>query len=140
MSKIDFIKNITVFQDFSFGVTDFYQKFNINNQPDECIIRSISYVGPIAPLLDIPGIYMIWSDLINDYICSFAIDGKTSGSYWPAIINASPQIQIHLKQPINFSNNIRFVLYKVDPGNAINRSTFLLGQFSMNIDFITYKK
>jgi hypothetical protein len=138
MSKIDFIKNITVYQDFG-TTTDYFQKFNINNQPDECVIRSVSYSGPTGT--DFSGTYMIWSDMINDFICSFSIDASNTGAKPIHNINISPQTHIHFKQPINFSNNIRFVLYLVGVGNNISTpSTSLHGDLSMNIDFITYKK
>jgi hypothetical protein len=139
MSKIDFIKNISIYQDFS-ATTDFYQKLNINNQPDECIIRSISYSGPTT---DSSGGYLIWSDMINDFIGSFAVDSSTyGGTKTSHNVNISPQINIHFKYPINFSNNMRFVLYGVVNGNPmiITPVGGLTGEFTMNIDFITYKK
>jgi hypothetical protein len=140
MSKIDTIKNITVIQDLG-TASDFYQKFNINNQPDECIIRSVSYVGPTVS--DISGTYLLWSDMINDFICSFSACVNTNDlvNITTHIINTSPQRTIHFKHPINFSNNIRFVLYRIGSGNNIaDPSTLLTGELAVLIDFITYKK
>jgi hypothetical protein len=139
MSKIEFIKNITIFQDFSTGVTNFNQYLNINNQPDECIIRSISYAGPTAT--DISGTYLIWSNLTNDYICSFSIDASNTGAKPTHNMNISPNIQIHFKQPLVFYKYVQFVLYVVIAGNTQATPSILLhGDFSMNLDFITYKK
>ena len=60
---IESIKNVTIFTDLSSGV-DFTQNVIINNQPDECVVRSISYAGDET--VDPKGTYLIWSDLIND--------------------------------------------------------------------------
>jgi hypothetical protein len=131
--EIESIKNITVYQGLT--TTDFYQNVTINNQPDECIIRSINYAGPST---DTTGVYLIWSDLINDFIGSFAVrtDGTTGQAF-----NLNPQIKLLLTNK-QVPSNLHFVLYTVGNGSrvVIQAGTLLSGDLSISMDFIQYKK
>lgn len=136
------IKNVIVFNDLS-NSTDF--TFNVGPftlNPDVCMVRSISYSGEAD---DIQGNYMIWSDITNDYIASFAIENKSinaaDGETVP-VVNLNPQSILLIKQAMMNSSERKFKIYHVAQGNkVVNPVTYqLFGELSITLEFITYKK
>jgi len=152
MSNIKAIKNLTIYQDFSHS-NEIIVNPRILVQPDVCIIRSISYCGLYS---NMPGVFMIWSDLNNDFIGSFAYQNRQELPDPPApappidqlysAVNVSPQTMIHITQLINSNSQIKFKIFyvgngeqKIEPLNAEPLVGQLTGEFSMTMDFITYK-
>lgn len=137
MSKYEMIKNVVVFNDLS-TTTDF--TFNIgplSMNPDICIVRSISYAGQKN---DVEGTFLIWSDIANDYIGSFATN-KMDSDEQTTCINLSPQTVILTKQPIMNNTDRSFKIHQVDVGNKqIEADAQLYGDFSITLEFVTYKK
>ena len=139
MSDIESIKNVTFYQDLGTS-SDFSQIANINNHPDQCIIRAISYAGAKT---DIYGVYLVWCDIIQDFIGSFSVSTVATASTDVTFnITTSPQTTIQLKNPVNSVSQLRFVIYAVNAGNrqAVTLNGALTGDFSISMDFIAYKK
>lgn len=133
---IESIKNVTIFTDLSSGV-DFTQNVIINNQPDECVVRSISYAGDET--VDPKGTYLIWSDLINDYVGSFSIGNNVALDY--LAINTNPQTRIFLKnKPLASNSTLRFAVHSVGVGNRVSAVVALSGELAVCLDFIKYTK
>ncbi len=138
MSNIASIKNVCIYQDLGTD-SDFYQAVNIANKPDQCIIRSITYAGPNT---DIYGAYIIWSDLINDFIGSFSVSADTTaGSDVTFSATTCPQTTLHFPNPINNMSQIHFVIYGVNAGTrqAETLNGALSGDLVIQLDFIKYK-
>lgn len=136
MKDIQSIKNVTVYQDLNTS-TDFYQNLSLYGDCSDCIVRSITYSGPAIAE---QGCYLIWCDLVNDFIGSFAIIvNATDTTQNP--INSNPQTHIHLREPLPSNSTIHFKIYNVSAGNrqAVATST-LSGDLAICLDFISYKK
>jgi hypothetical protein len=133
--EIENIKNVTIIQDFT-TATSFLQNVHVAFKPDECIVRAISYTGPNT---DGTGVYLIWSDLINDFIGTFGVSVTVAADTHN--INVFPNIRILLKNCQPFNTQMSFKLYTVVSGNTqVATSTNLAGDFTMSLDFISYKK
>jgi hypothetical protein len=136
MPEIKSIKNITITQDFS-ATIDFYIKPYLLETPDECVIRGISYEGPTT---DTSGIYLVWCDLINDFICSFAVDASTiGGTKLTHNINVCPQSRIIINTSSIYSQ-IHLKIFSLDVGNVYIPCTTLTGEFALTLEFVKYKK
>ena len=141
MSKIQSVKNVTIYNDLgALGATGrFNQNLNLNNQPSECIVRSISYCGyPV----DTPGMYLIWSSIINDYIGSFALRLNGTVANYTSNVNTTPQTLITFQNPVGVNNLAQFIIMVVDPGTglAVAVTNQLTGELAIGLDFIQYKK
>ena len=137
MNKIESINNVTIFTDFSIS-TNFSQTVTINNLPDQCIVRSISYSGATT---DTTGVYLIWSDIINDYIGSFVLRNTVAAD--GHVFNSTPQTVIDLhNKPMNSNSSLQFVIYRVGVGERtpVPAGTSLIGEIAISLDFIKYKK
>ncbi len=130
MSNIKSIINFTAVR----GLTSatFTAKANINNAPDECVIRAINYTGPGT---DLAGTYLIQSNLTNDFIGSFAL---APDGVHPASVNTNPQTRIFLQNKTNFTD-MSFTIYIVNAGgNPPTPYALLTGNLAVSIDFIHY--
>jgi hypothetical protein len=122
--SITAIKNFTVNADLG-SASSFYRQTNFGFQPTMAIVRHISYMGPNPQEI---GTFLIWSSLINDFIGSFSI------SNYGAML--SPQTQIFLPAPV--PNQLQFKIYAVGAVGAADPYDGLLGDLSIQIDFIKY--
>jgi hypothetical protein len=133
MSDIVSIVNLVAYQ----GLTgaSFVQKTSLTHiQPQECVIRSINYS---AASTDVSGTYLIYSNLINNFIGSFSI--ALDGTHTSAI-NTSPQTRIFLGNKTNFANEISFTIYIINTGaNPPTQWSTLTGDLSISMDFIQYR-
>jgi hypothetical protein len=130
MADIKSIINSTVTQ----GLTSasFAHNANINNQPHECVIRSINYSGPVA---EVAGTYLIRSSLTNGYIGSFAICPTAT---IPSSVNSNPQTRIYLGNKL-VTGQITYTIYTVSGGTPVQYNA-LVGSLSISMDFIEYLK
>ena len=128
MSNIKSIINFTAVR--GLNSASFTAKSNINNAPDECVIRAINYTSPGT---DAPGTYLIQSSLTNGFIGSFSLapDGVN-----PVGVNTNPQTRIFLQNKTNFAD-MSFTIYVVNAGdNPPTPSGLLVGDLAISIDFI----
>ena len=130
MPNIKAIKNLTVYQDLDTN-TEIEVNPRIFVQPDVCVVRCISYSAIQG---DLTGNYLVWSDLTQDFIGTFALNTIEH-------INVYPQTMFTVLNPINTNSNIKFKIYSVENGNqqAAPISNELTGKISIQMDFITYK-
>ena len=141
MSKIQSVKNVTIYNDLgALGATGrFNQNLNLNNQPSECIVRSISYCGYPS---DTPGMYLIWSSIINDYIGSFAVKLNGTAANYTSNVNMTPQTLLTFQNPTGVNNQVQFIIMTIENGTglAIAVTNQLIGELAIGLDFIQYKK
>ena len=123
MPRIKNIKNFIV--NASGSATSFMQDTKVAFQPDEAIVRQISYSGPVAQEA---GNFLVWSSLINDYIGSFQVNN------YGATSNPNIHIMIHSMLP----NTLEFRIDTVLSNGTTVPYLGLTGDFTMHIDFIKY--
>ena len=124
MPRIKNIKNLTVTAVGS--ATPFTAQTSFGFQPDEAIIRQITYFAPgIAQEV---GNFLIWSSLINDYIGSFQVNNYGVG--------VNPNIQIIIQSLLPSSLDFRIDTILADGSRVPHLG--LTGDFTMHIDFIKY--
>jgi hypothetical protein len=132
MSRIDKIKNLSVFNDLTHTPMVWDFNTNLHFVADEVVIRQLSYQGPITD----NGLFMIWCSLTNDYIASFAIsDISTTSSF----VNITPNTRIQCL-PNSINQSLQFQVHTVSGQNTAVSSNSLTGQIVINMDFISYKK
>ncbi len=102
---------------------------NLHFQPDLAVIRNITFNTNRASID--PNIFLIWSDLTNDFIGTFVgFDGNVSA----APINNSQTI-IMIKKPID---QIKFQLYQIsDTAATINQPIPVTDLVSDNFSYLT---
>lgn len=126
MSRIQVVKNFTATGDLT---TDMIRPLGLNFQPDEAIVRSITYAGPDITFLE-P--FAVHCSLINDYIGTFQIAGIYGTTVYPqTIIPFSPLSPVP-----------GFVTFRADEIQAVGPPTpiyALTGLISISIDFIKYR-
>lgn len=128
MPEIQYIKNVTaqaailnVIPEWDHHITGMP---DLN--PDECVVRSISFNGSIVDT----NAYLVWSNLQNDFIGSFC-----GGS----INSISPQITLRLNNPV--PNSLHFKLYTPSaPGLPPYPAPAMIGDLIIHLDFIKYKR
>jgi hypothetical protein len=125
---IQYIKNVTVAAAFDDAVPATSFTHHIvsmpNVAPDECVIRALNFNGAA----DDNNLYMVWSNLTNDFIASFC-----GGSLAPHF----PQTRIMLNGPI--PNMLEFRIYGPEltgPPLPVNN---LGGELTIHMDFIKYR-
>ena len=123
MPRIVAIKNFTAMG--SSSATEFRAKSNFGFQPDEAVIRQISYSGPNAQEA---GIFHIWSSLANDYIGCFEVSNFG--------VTLTPHTLILLKSPL--PNELSFRIDSVAADGTAIPYTGLVGDIGVRIDFIKY--
>ena len=133
MSRFDKIKNISILNDLTTNPSTWYQNSNLTFQPDECVVRQITYNGP--PLLD--GAYLVWCNIINDFICSFAVNENSQDV--STCVNVCPGIIIKLF-PNSVPSSLQFTLYTINSSSIPVVNTSSLGTIIINLDFYSYKK
>ena len=125
--KLDWIKIITVSTPDSGNTGQFTHIVNnMPSPPDECIIKAVSYNAVVAN--DYDGVFMIWSDLINDIIVGFS--GRHTGTTF------APNIRIPLNRGWQ-GNELKFQVFVADHPKAIPFS-FIPGEISITMEFIKY--
>jgi hypothetical protein len=112
---------------------------NMSFQPDLAIIRSIIF--NTTKVIADGNMYIIWSDLTNDYIGTFGgVDNGIVGS--PVIV--TPNTTIMIKKPID---SLRFQLFQISNTNATLSQVVPLSSITsdyqsflaITIDFIQVK-
>ena len=98
-----------------------------NSNPDECVIRSITF-NNAAAVDDM--VYLIWSNIANDFIGSFP---------GGAISTTTPNTRIRLNSPL--PNQLQFRLYVPEPAGELPVvvDVEVIGDIVINMDFIKYK-
>ena len=133
MSRFDKIKNLSIFNDLTTTPSTWYQNSNLTFQPDEMVVRQITYNGP--PLLD--NCYMIWSNITNDFIGSFAVNENSQNVSTCANVTPGTVIKI---APNSVPQSLQFTLYTISSSNIPVVDTNSLGMIIINLDFYSYKK
>ena len=130
MSNIEYIKNVTAYTSFA-RQTGEPGEFScqLTSMPDlmphEAIIRTIVFNGETTDV----NVYLLWSNLTNDIICSFSGVASTA---------VSPGIVIRFTGPI--PNNLEFKIFT--PADVMEKDfvNVMKGDIAINIDFIKYKR
>jgi hypothetical protein len=132
MSKIKSVINFTGTQ----GLTSANFPHNLShvtNNPSIAIVNSINYYSPAT---DAGGVYLIYCNINNAFIGSFAINGGSVSS-----VNCTPFTTIYLENKTGFGNDILFTIYTASAGNALPvQYNSLTGFLSISIDFIEHIK
>jgi len=117
---------------FSEGNSDSWtQNIVLPFQPDFVIIRSISYWGSQE---DPPDLYLIWSDITNDYLGSFVVfPNSTQSQILP--YTASPFLVFGLKNNPQPSGSIGFKVM-----NFNQAGSGLVGSLCLNAEFIKLRR
>jgi hypothetical protein len=130
---IQYIKNVTAYASFNASLGQWTQQIQSlpADNPDECIIRSITYLGPANSVKT----YLIWSSLNNDYIGSANVD---------AISTQAPGARIMLNNPVG--NSVTFQLHQIVPsavpGASITQAATDVaadGSIVIHMEFVKYK-
>ena len=126
MSQIDYIQNVTAFATFGQGATKFSIQGGFPTNPDEVVIRQITY-GHTAGAGEM---LLIHSNLTNGIIaCIGGINGFTS----------NPGTRIQTRNPI--SNVLTFtIMDATTPSTPVDPAVVDLDQICIAMDFIRYKK
>jgi hypothetical protein len=133
MSRIDKIKNLSVFNDLTASPTSWWTNSNLHFVPDEVVVRQISYNG--APTAD--GVFLIWCSLTNDYIGSFSV-AEASG-FTSVGVNVTPNTRIQCL-PNSINQSLQFQIHSINAQSQPFASNNLTGRIVINLDFISYKK
>ena len=130
MSNIEYIRNVTTFNTFDRvngapGVM--YNQLTLmpDFSPDQAIVRAINFNGEATD----QNMYLIWSNLTNDYIGSFC-GGNISPHF--------PHTTIHL--PSSIPNHLEFKILTPIGNNQVRAVDNLKGDLVVHIDFVKYKK
>jgi hypothetical protein len=125
MSEIQYIHNVTAGRYFltSPGVFTIQLTGLPDINPDEVIVRAINFNS----IPEDKNLYLIWSNIKNDYIGSFC------GGKAPHF----PQTRIWLNGPV--PNMLEFKLY-TRTGTGVVQIPSLSGEVSIHLDFIKYKR
>ena len=101
---------------------------NFHFQPEFAILRNIAFNTTTATT----GVYLIWSNLINDYMTS--VTGQLGSG-----ANHSPQTVMKIQRPID---QLIFQLYQLNNDGTITAPTSLPNDwlFSLTFDFVRLKK
>jgi hypothetical protein len=126
MSNIQYIKNFTTYQGFNASIGQWTQAVSMPSvNPDMCIVRGITYLGPSASTK----VYLIWCSLTNDYIGSLNVDN---------ISTQSPGTRIMLNSPV--PNSLTFQLYLINTvNNTISIDPAADGDIAIHLEFIKYR-
>ena len=93
--------------------------------PDMCIVRGVTFLGPIAD----EKTFLIWCSLTNDYIGSFNSN---------CIVSQTQGMQIVLNSPV--PNSLTFQLHLIDPAaNVLALDQHVFGNIAIQLEFIKYK-
>jgi hypothetical protein len=130
MSKVEYIKNVTVFSTFdrTNGAPGFMtQQLTLmpDFQPDQAIVRAINFNGEPTDA----NMYLIWSNMTNDYIGSFC-GGNISPHF--------PHSTFHL--PSSIPNFLEFKILSPIGNNQVRSVEDLKGDLVIHIDLVKYKK
>ena len=101
---------------------------NFHFQPDFAILRGITFNTTTATT----GLYLLWSNLINDYIVTISGQLNAGG-------NRHPQTVLKIQRPID---QLIFQLYQLNNDGTITAPTSLPNDwlFSLSFDFVRLKK
>jgi hypothetical protein len=129
MSNIHYIKNVTFFATFADQEGVFSKQLSSmpDFTPDEIIVRGINFNGILAE--SDHNMYLLWSNITNDYIGSFYGGSKST---------FSPQSVFKLTSPI--SNMIEFKVFTPNGGDTVRLEEALKGDLAIHLDFIKYKR
>lgn len=131
MSKIEKVKNVSIYSDLTASACNWNQTLNLGFSPDEVYVRQITYLGPA----DKDGAYLVWCSLHSDFIGSFALhEDVTLGSL---SVNVTPNTLIKCS-PNSFPSNLQFQLYSINGSSVPVSSSVLTGTIIMNLDFVKY--
>ena len=128
MPEVQYIKNVTVAKSFNGTSGEISKQLTgmPDHNPDECIIRSINWNGDP----DDANLYLIWCNLINDFIGTLC-GGNISPHF--------PQTRIWLTGPV--PNHLEFKMYTMDPGtDKTVRDDTLVGDMAITMEFVKYKR
>jgi hypothetical protein len=126
MSNIHYIKNVTTFCGFVASPGQWTKQIpsmpSIN--PDVCVVRSITFLGPTNS----QKVYMIWCSLINDYIGSCTAANITT---------QCPGSTFLLNSPVG--NSLTFQLHVIDTvTNTVSLDQAVDGDVVIQMEFIKY--
>lgn len=116
------IKNLTFFAQ---NVASWEQSLKLGFQPDEAIVRSISYSGPDAVIAE-PG--LIKCSLTNDFIGHIVVNNYGTTVY--------PNTHINIKNTMNES--ITFSTHVVTGTGTSTQQSMGAGDLIISIDFIKH--
>ena len=129
MPEILSIKNVTASHEFAAVPAQFHH--TITSMPmhpiDEIVIRAVSWNGAVND----DSLYLLWSNITNDFIGSFSGEN---------IVPQSSGIRIILTHPP--PNVLEFKLFRPHTINDAppNFSDNVTGKIAIHLDFISYKK
>jgi hypothetical protein len=93
--------------------------------PDMCIVRGITFLGPQA----VEKTYAIWCSLTNDYI------GSCNGT---CTVSQSQGMQIELNSPV--PNSLTFQLHVINTvANTLTLDPLANGNIIIHLEFIKYR-
>lgn len=127
MSNIQYIQNVTTFAGFNSSIGQWTKQILSapNDNPDVCIVRGITFLGPSISVKS----YLIWCSLINDYIGSVNAANITT---------QSPGSMFLINKPIG--NALTFQLHLIDTvANTASTDPTTDGDISIHLEFIKYK-
>jgi hypothetical protein len=126
-TNIQCIKNVTVTYRWAAEAGDFQKQLTgmPSVTPDEVIIRALNFNGQSAD----SNLYLVWSNLTNDFIASFC-----GGALAPHF----PQTRIFLTNPV--PNFLQFKLYTPTQADRNLVVSTITGDLAIHMDFIYYKK
>lgn len=124
MPRIKAIKNFTAVMDEPKAA--FWRPTGLLFQPDEAIVRQISYATTVKE----DGVLLVWCSLVNDYIGTF-----TAGENYSVSVAPNTLLLLSGATP----NQVMFRIDAMDPiTSAVVPRTDLEGHFAISIDFIKY--
>lgn len=128
LNIIEANKNVFVYTAFAGGNAIFNNRFDLPFIPDYVIVRGVNY----ATHVDAPGMGVIWSDLVSDFIGTLTVHSNTAtdvrGNY------ETPILYFKLGRPIN--GTYGFKIYDNATGTAVSTLT---GQLAIHLEFIKLK-
>ena len=123
MPRIKNIKNLTV--NASGSAASIIAPTAFGFQPDEAVVRQISYFGPVAQEA---GNFLIWCSLHNDYIGSFQVNNFG--------ITVNPNITILIQSML--PSSLEFRIDTVLADGSTTPYTALVGDITIHMDFLKY--
>jgi hypothetical protein len=126
MSNIQYIKNVTTFSTFSSSLGQWTQSVQMPSEnPDMCIVRGITFLGPSGSLK----VYLIWCNLTNDYIGSLNAEN---------VATQSSGMRFMLNNPV--PNNLTFQLHLIDTtNNTVSVDPAADGDIAVHLEFIKHR-
>ena len=125
MPRISIVKNFTAASNLKEGASEFHTPTNFGFQPDEVIIRQISYYG-IEPYVE--GLLYIWCSLTNDVIGTIHVNNASNTVY--------PKSCMIIKSSL--PNQLQFRVYARNDEKVLVPWPNAGGEIAIQMDFIKY--